>query len=130
MKVKDVCLLLGHTAASKSTTIHFLAGSQMLRDPNTDHIFPVNVKMKELKKIATVQKMTESFTRFASSTTLMVISKGDMIGRMIGLKYLANAVAKLHPNCSMYHKNLAIIPLFTHMEFIDGKTLKHLFNFK
>ena len=75
---KDVCLLLGHTGAGKSTTIHFLAGSKMKVDPNTDHIFPVNVKSEELKKIATVQKVTESVTRFASSPTLNFRDGGVM----------------------------------------------------
>ena len=41
---KDICLLLGRTGAGKSTTIHFLAGSQMVQDPNTNHIQPESNK--------------------------------------------------------------------------------------
>ena len=180
---KDVCLLLGHTGACKSTKLHFLAGSQMKRDQNTGHIYPVNVKREELKRIARVQKVTESVTRFVSSATLnlrdagviqfgadvknvielcdtpgfndtegpemdvsnglgivkavsssrsvkvlMVISKGDIDGRIAGLKDLADTVAKLIPKCGTYFKNKAIVPVFTHMQFTDGKTLKYLFD--
>ena len=63
-----------------------------------------------------------------SGKVLLVISKGDIDGRMVGTKNLADIVAKLIPNCDVYYKNLAIDPILTHMQFTDGKTLKHLFN--
>ena len=56
---KDVCLFLGHTGAGKSTTLHFLAGSQMKIDSKTGHIYPTNVK-----------------SRFVSSATLNLENAG------------------------------------------------------
>ena len=50
---KDICLLLGRTGAGKST-IHFLAGSEMVQDPNSRHTSPVNVTNECLKEIKTV----------------------------------------------------------------------------
>ena len=64
------------TGAGKSTTIHFLAGSTMKQDPNSGHIFPTNVKTEDLKKIATVQKVTESVTRFASTAPISLKAAG------------------------------------------------------
>ena len=64
------------SGAGKSTTIHFLAGSAMKQDPNSGHIFPTNVKSEDLKKIATIQKVTESVTRFVSSAPLSLKAAG------------------------------------------------------
>ena len=58
---------------------------------------------------------------------LLVISKGDIGGRMTGMKNLADTVAKLIPNCGAYYKNLGVVPVFTHMQNTDGKTLKKMF---
>ena len=183
VKGKDICLLLGHTGAGKSTTIHFLAGSKMVQDPKSLHIFPTDVKTEELKKIATMQKVTESVTRFVSSAplnlhdvgiykynedarhkielcdtpgfndsegpemdvsnglgivkavslaksvkVLMVISKGNIDGRMTGVKDLADTVAKLISDFETYYENGAIALVFTHMQGMDGKTVKYLFD--
>ena len=73
---KDVVLFLGHTGAGKSTTIHFLAGSQMVRDKSTDHIEPVNVTNKWLKDIITEFRPGQSVTRFVSAVPINLRQAG------------------------------------------------------
>jgi len=55
IKKQHVILFMGSTGAGKSTTIHFLAGSEMVsRIKNgLSHISPINVTDEDLKKIIT-----------------------------------------------------------------------------
>ncbi|CAF4463204.1 unnamed protein product, partial [Rotaria sp. Silwood2] len=64
---EDIILLLGGTGAGKSTTIHFLGGSQLkeIKVSGLNHIHPVEIRNPDLKKIST--------TPFARSETRCII---------------------------------------------------------
>ena len=69
---KDIILLLGSSGAGKSTTIHYLKGSKMEKDPdNEGHIRAVNVTDPELCEIDTSFKPTESVTRYITPVSLI-----------------------------------------------------------
>ena len=61
---EDVIIVLGHTGAGKSTTIHFLAGSTMVRDKKTGHIYPDKINNAALSNVKTEFRMAESVTRY------------------------------------------------------------------
>ena len=66
---EDILLVLGHTGAGKSTSIHFLAGSTMKQDARTGHIDAAK-PAPGTEGIATTFKLTESVTRYISSVPL------------------------------------------------------------
>ena len=64
LKNKNIVLFLGSTGVGKSTTIHYLRGSEMKQDPKTDHISAVNVKNEYLKSIEILDTKGDSVTRY------------------------------------------------------------------
>ena len=76
---ENIILLLGHTGAGKSTTIHFLAGSQLQKDKITDHIDVIKAA-PGTKKVKTALKFTESVTRFISGVPLSLQGTGVTVG--------------------------------------------------
>ncbi|CAF4344718.1 unnamed protein product, partial [Rotaria sp. Silwood2] len=82
IKEKDIILFLGETGSGKSTTIHFLAGSQMKHEKvnGLDHIIPINVRNPYLKKITT-SSFTQSETRYITPVPVNVggHTDGDII---------------------------------------------------
>ena len=82
VKGKDICLLLGKTGAGKSTTIHFLAGSEMVCDANTGHIEPRKggIKNHHLKNVKTEWTVTESVTRYIAGVPIKLSDFGVQVG--------------------------------------------------
>jgi len=66
---QDIVLFLGTTGAGKSTTIHFLAGSEMDQEEGSDHIFAQPPANQGLHKI-TISASTKSETRYITSVTV------------------------------------------------------------
>ncbi|CAF4867046.1 unnamed protein product, partial [Rotaria sp. Silwood1] len=71
IKNKNIILFLGETGSGKSTTIHFLAGSQMQRVilNGLNHISPINIKNSDLKKVTT-SPSARSETRYITTVTV------------------------------------------------------------
>ncbi|CAF4908972.1 unnamed protein product, partial [Rotaria sp. Silwood1] len=71
IKDKAIILLLGGTGAGKSTTIHFLGGSEMIETKVNDmnHIAATKIRNSDLKKITTAP-YARSETRYISPVTL------------------------------------------------------------
>ena len=82
VKGKDICLLLGKTGAGKSTTIHFLAGSEMVKDARTGHVEPRkgSVKNHHLKNVKTEWTVTESVTRYIAGVPIKLSDFGVKVG--------------------------------------------------
>ena len=78
---EDIVLLLGHTGAGKSTTIHFLAGAQMDYDKKTGHIYPKTTPISQLRNIRIEFKMAESVTRFISAVPMNLAESNIFIKR-------------------------------------------------
>ena len=70
VREQDTCLLMGFTGSGKSTTTHYLCGSQLKMDDRTGHIAPVNIKHEMLKKIEVSFKVAHSVTRFVTSVKM------------------------------------------------------------
>jgi len=66
---KDVVFLLGGSGAGKSTTIHYLAGSVMEKDPYTGNIMPKEIKNETLKEFI-VSGAARSITRYIRAIQL------------------------------------------------------------
>ena len=73
---KNIILLLGHTGAAKSTTIHFLAGSHLKKHKITDNIDVIK-RAPGTKVVKTTLKFIESVTRFFSGVPLKDTDVGD-----------------------------------------------------
>ncbi|CAF3535937.1 unnamed protein product [Rotaria sp. Silwood1] len=71
IKDKNIILFLGETGSGKSTTIHFLAGSQMkhIVVNGLNHITPINIKNSDLKKVTT-SPFARSETRYITTVTV------------------------------------------------------------
>ena len=61
---KTCIFLLGNTGVGKSTLIHFLKGSRMEKKSGSDHIGPINVTDKHLRKIKCYESQSESVTSY------------------------------------------------------------------
>ena len=82
---QDVILFLGGTGAGKSTTIHYLAGSEMQTTQvnGMDHIGPKKIRTNRLEKVRT-SSSSKSETRYITSvpvdlTELGSINRGQVI---------------------------------------------------
>ena len=82
VKGKDTCLLLGKTGAGKSTTIHFLARSEMVKDTSTGHVEPRkgDVKNYHLRNVKTEWTVTESVTRYITGVPIKLSDFGVKVG--------------------------------------------------
>ncbi|CAF5166881.1 unnamed protein product, partial [Rotaria sp. Silwood1] len=71
IKDKNIILFLGETGSGKSTTIHFLAGSQMqpVIVNGLNHITPVNIRNPDLRKVTT-SPFARSETRYITTVTV------------------------------------------------------------
>ncbi|CAF1341009.1 unnamed protein product [Rotaria sp. Silwood1] len=71
IKDKNIILFLGETGSGKSTTIHFLAGSQMqpVIVNGLNHITPINIRNPDLKKVTT-SPFARSETRYITTVTV------------------------------------------------------------
>lgn len=73
---KDIVLILGETGAGKSTTIHFLAGSEMeeIDFDGFDHIHPIRASpfVSGLKVGASTQSVTKSLTAVALPNDVII----------------------------------------------------------
>ena len=76
---EDAVIVLGHTGAGKSTTIHFLAGSKMVRDKKTGHIYPDKITNKALSNVKTEFRMAESVTRYIAGVPISLEDAGIRI---------------------------------------------------
>ena len=73
LKNENVVFFIGNTGAGKSTTIHYLKGSQMARhNQYHDHIIPIKVKNKDLLKIDTTRSLSLSVTRYITPVPLIL----------------------------------------------------------
>ena len=75
--------MTGHTGAGKSTTIQFLGGSEMARDGNSGHIYPIKYA-PGFEKFRVDEKYTESVTRYISAARLNL---SDITGNLLGNKF-------------------------------------------
>jgi DNA polymerase III delta prime subunit len=71
IKDKKIIFFLGNTGSGKSTTIHFLAGSKMIRTniKGLNHIAPTEIKNSDLKLIVTAP-FAKSVTRCITPVTV------------------------------------------------------------
>ena len=71
IKGKDVILFLGETGVGKSTTIHFLSGSQMVRTvvQGLNHLEPQKITNPEARKII-ISPCAQSVSRCVASVTI------------------------------------------------------------
>jgi len=85
IKGEDVVLFLGDTGAGKSTHIHFLAGSKMVKTivKGLNHIMPTEIKNPALKKVSS-SPFAKSETRFISAVPINILDMdGDNNERLV-----------------------------------------------
>ncbi|CAF0898603.1 unnamed protein product [Adineta steineri] len=71
IKDKKIIFFLGNTGSGKSTTIHFLAGSKMIRTniQGLNHIAPTEIRNSDLKRVVTAP-FAKSITRCITPVTV------------------------------------------------------------
>jgi GTP-binding protein EngB required for normal cell division len=97
---KDIILILGETGAGKSTTIHFLAGSEMeeVVINGFDHIQPIRTQanVSALKVGASTQSVTKSITAI-EFTNCMIVCDTPGFGETAGPEAdIANGIGIIH----------------------------------